>query len=53
MNEYFDRFIRDNQDAIDLYNSGMQDEESTVANIYMNSMWIAKKIRENKSKQKK
>ena len=53
MDEYFDRFIRDIQDTIDLYKIGVLDEEKTIANIYMTDMWIAKKIRENKSKQKK
>jgi len=53
MDEKFDRFIRDIKDAIDLYKIGVQDGEGTIANIYMNGMWIAKKIRENKSKEKK
>jgi len=53
MDEKFDRFIRDIKDAIDLYKISVQEEEGTIANIYMNGMWIAKKIRGNKSKEKK
>lgn len=53
MDEKFDRFIRDMKDAIDLYKIGVQDGEGTIANLYMNSMWIAKEIRENESKEKK
>jgi tRNA threonylcarbamoyladenosine modification (KEOPS) complex Cgi121 subunit len=53
MDEHFDRFIRDIKDAIDLYKIGVQDGERTILNIYMNDMWIAKKIRENEQKEKK
>ena len=53
MDEHFDRFIRDIQNTIDLYKIGVLDEEKTIANIYMNGMWIAKEIRENERKEKK
>jgi len=53
MDENFERFIRDIKDAIDLYKIGVQDGEGTIANLYMNSMWIAKEIRENETKEKK